>query len=92
MLTDFQNSFAGRLSGRPTFATDHIYMFHHTLNMSLTTLWNICVKKIAVFKKQLKQTAMQNWTTGETVLQSQKTFESSGRFFPTPGICHYLIQ
>ena len=33
MLTDFQNSFTGRLTGK--FATNNIEIFHHTLNISL---------------------------------------------------------
>ena len=33
MLTGFQNAFICRLSEK--FATNHIYIFHHTFNISL---------------------------------------------------------
>jgi len=51
MLTDFQNSFTVRLSGK--FATNYYLNIPGHLNYVTTLPGKICVQKIAILEKQM---------------------------------------
>ena len=62
MLTNFQNSFTFRLTGK--FATNsYLNIPPHLKTCRYTTLWNIYVQKITVLKEKVKQTVMQDLAT-----------------------------
>jgi len=70
MLTDFQNSFAGRLGGK--FATNHISIFHHTLPMSLHYLVKYLCSKNDRFPEEIEANCHVTLTTGHNFCTSTR--------------------
>jgi len=76
MLTDFQNSFTNRLSGK--FATNHVCTSHHTLNKSLH-----CHAKCEMSEK---------WRQSEIcILINDRSQDSAAKHWSRDGFLHYKL-